>query len=92
MGLGKEGLQFSGKGEVYSFTVMYDSPEKFQFLLPYVVALVQLEEGPKITSMLTDVDPDSVYIGMPVEMVTRKLSEDGDRGVISYGYKFRPPL
>jgi len=29
---------------------------------------------------------------MPVEMVTRKISEDGKDGVILYGYKFRPVL
>ena len=39
----------------------------------------------------TDVDDDHVSIGMPVEMVTRKLREDGDeRGMLVYGYKFRP--
>lgn len=33
-----------------------------------------------------------VEIGMPVEMVTRRLTEDGDNGLITYGYKFRPLL
>jgi uncharacterized OB-fold protein len=33
-----------------------------------------------------------VTIGMRVEMVTRKLREDGDEGQIIYGYKFRPIL
>lgn len=33
-----------------------------------------------------------IEIGMSVEMVTRKLRTDGDRGTIVYGYKFRPPL
>ncbi len=31
-----------------------------------------------------------IEIGMPVEMVTRKLNEDGEKGLINYGYKFRP--
>ena len=31
-----------------------------------------------------------VEIGMPVEMVTRRMKEDGDNGLITYGYKFRP--
>ena len=36
-------------------------------------------------------DNDAVEIGMPVEMVTRKMRNDGDkRGLIVYGYKFRP--
>jgi len=57
------------------------------------VALVKLDEGPIITAQLTDVDNNAVEIGMPVEMVTRKMRNDGDeRGLIVYGYKFRPML
>jgi len=53
--------------------------------------LVKLEEGPIVTAQLTDLGDESVWVGMPVEMVTRKLRNDGDeRGVILYGYKFRP--
>ena len=87
---GGEVLRFSGKGEVYSFTIVRQAPSNFEFLGPYVVALVKLDEGNTVTAMLTDVHIDEVYIGMRVEMVTRKLSEDGDKGLITYGYKFRP--
>jgi uncharacterized OB-fold protein len=45
-----------------------------------------------VTAQLADVEPQEVSIGMPVEMVTRKMREDGERGVIVYGYKFRPIL
>jgi uncharacterized OB-fold protein len=54
--------------------------------------LVKLAEGPLITAQLTDVSPDRVEIGMPVEMVTRKVREFGEDGIIVYGYKFRPVL
>jgi len=57
------------------------------------VALVQLDEGPVVTAQLTDLDGQDVKIGMPVEMVTRKIRDDGNqRGIIVYGYKFRPVL
>jgi uncharacterized OB-fold protein len=70
--------QFSGKGEVYA---------------PYTVALVKLQEGPVITAQLTDLGDKPVEIGMPVEMVTRRLRSDGDeRGMLVYGYKFRPVM
>jgi len=61
---------------------------------PYLVALVELAEGVRVTAQLTDVDPDEVEIGMPVEMVTRRLQERGPReqGYLVYGYKFRPVL
>ncbi len=55
-----------------------------------MVALIKLEEGPMVTAQLTDVDFTDVQIGMPVEMVTRKLRTDGAEGMIVYGYKFRP--
>ncbi len=58
---------------------------------PYTVAIVKLEEGPMLTAQLTDLGEQPISIGMPVEMVTRKMRNDGDeRGVIVYGYKFRP--
>lgn len=47
----------------------------------------------KNTSQLTDLGEGDVQIGMPVEMVTRKLRSDGDdRGMLVYGYKFRPVM
>jgi hypothetical protein len=92
---GLPGLQeaiLSGQGEVYSYTVMYNVPKGYEDQKPYVVALVKLEEGPLVTAQLTDVAPDDVEIGLRVEMVTRKLREEGDEGQIVYGYKFRPVL
>jgi len=80
----------SGRGEVYSYTTMYSAPTAFEEYTPYTVALVKLAEGPLITAQLTDMDTQEVSIGMPVEMVTRKLSQEGEEGQILYGYKFRP--
>ena len=81
---------FTGLGEVFSYTTIYDAPAGFEQYAPYTVALVKLEEGPLVTAQLTDVDQQDVHIGMPVEMVTRKLRSDGAEGMIVYGYKFRP--
>ena len=83
---------FSGRGTIYSYSIVYHPPRGFEEFAPYIVALVQLEEGPMVVSQLTDVDAAQVEIGMPVEMVTRKLHGGGERGTISYGYKFRPTL
>jgi hypothetical protein len=86
----KELYEFSGRGEVYSYTTIYEAPSGFDHTTPYTVALVKLEEGPMVTAQLTDLGADPIEIGMPVEMVTRRLREDGDeRGLLVYGYKFR---
>ena len=81
---------FSGKGEVFSYSTIHQPPAGFEKYGPYTVALVKLAEGPMVTAQLTDVDEEDVKIGMPVEMVTRALREDGERGMIVYAYKFRP--
>ncbi len=81
---------FSGRGEVYSYSIVYKGPSQFEEMVPYVVALVKLEEGPLVTAQITDIASNQVEIGMAVEMVTRKLIVDGEDGFIIYGYKFRP--
>jgi uncharacterized OB-fold protein len=72
---------------------MASVPAGFQEQAPYTIALVKLAEGPVVTAQLTDLGDQPVSIGMPVEMVTRKIKDDGDeRGAIVYGYKFRPAI
>lgn len=83
--------QFSGKGEVYSYTTVYEAPAGFEEAAPYTIAMVKLAEGPLVTAQLTDLETREVKVGMPVEMVTRKLRNATDeRGMLVYGYKFRP--
>jgi uncharacterized protein len=90
-----ERVKLSGKGKIWSFTRVFEAPTGFVDQVPYYVAIIELDEGPKITAQLTDFDRDEIpYIDQPVEMVTRKLKVDGDpnTGMIIYGYKFRPIL
>jgi len=92
-GEAKKPYSFSGRGQVFSYTVMYDAPAGYDNNTPYTVALVKLEEGPVVTAQLTDLGDQAVEIGMPVEMVTRRIREDGDeKGMLIYGYKFRPVM
>lgn len=80
----------SGRGEVYTYSTVRAAPQGFEVYVPYTVAIIKLEEGPMITAQLTDVAAADVKIGMPVEMVTRRIRAQGDEGTITYGYKFRP--
>lgn len=84
--------EFKGKGKLYSYTTIYQAPDRFDPQAPYVVGLVDLEEGERITAQITDALPESIEIGMDLEMVIRQIYEDGKRGPILYGYKFRPVL
>jgi uncharacterized OB-fold protein len=85
-----EPLLFSGRGSIYTYTVIRTPPEGFEEYVPYVVALVQLEEGPLVTSQVVDCAPSDVFIGMPVETCFRKIRAQNRDGIIIYGFKFRP--
>lgn len=69
-------VRASGRGVVYSYTVVHRAPEEFRHEVPYVVALVDLEEGVRMMTRLVDVDPGEVRIGMPVEVTFRRATED----------------
>ena len=87
-----EEYEFSGKGKVLSWTIVRNPPSGFEYYKPYPLALVELEEGPVVLAQLTDVDFDEIDFGMEVEMVTRKIREFDEDGIILYAYKFRPVL
>jgi hypothetical protein len=87
-----ERFAFSGGGELYSYTVVQEPPAGYEHQAPYVVGLVKLDEGPLVTAQITDLDDQPLTIGDRLEMVTRKLTSEGERGMIVYGYKFRRVL
>jgi len=82
-------IQLKGNGKIHTYSVINTPTEEFKTIAPYVVAIVELEEGAKLTTQIVDCNPDDVEIGNEVEMVFRKIKEEGEDGVISYGYKFR---
>jgi uncharacterized OB-fold protein len=88
---GSRGLvphRFRGTGKLFSYSEIFMSPEGYDG--PYAMALVDLDEGPRLLAQITDAEPDDLRIGMRLEMVVRKVLESGQDGAIVYGYKFRP--
>jgi len=66
----------SGEGEIHSYTVNHiPGEEGFGDLAPYVVAVVELEEGPQLMS-LVPADADEIEVGTPVEARLWRISED----------------
>jgi len=83
-------IAFSGEGKLFTYTVIRDPSEGFEAFAPYIMGIIELDEGLKVTSQVVDCKPDEVYIGMPVEACFRKLRALGKQGIICYGFKFRP--
>jgi len=71
-------VRASGHGTVYTFTVTYQNQAAgFRDELPYVMAYVELDEGPRILTNVVNTPVGAVSIGMPVEVVF----EDVDEGI-----------
>jgi uncharacterized OB-fold protein len=82
--------QYKGLGKIHTFSIVRQAPEDFKRQVPYVIAQVELDEGPRLTAQIVNVDPDAVFVGMNVRSCFRKITEYGLSGIIVYGYKFEP--
>jgi uncharacterized OB-fold protein len=68
--------QASGRGTVYSYTVVYNNaPSAFIAEVPYVVAVIRLEEGVQMLSNIVDCDFGALRCDLPVEVTFRVLDE-----------------
>lgn len=67
----------SGRGTIYSYTVpRIPILPAYREEVPYVVALVELEEGPRIMANILDCDPEEVSIDAPVEVVFQDVTDE----------------
>jgi uncharacterized OB-fold protein len=67
----------TGQATLYSFALMHQRyDEAFAAELPYNIAVVETEEGVRLTSQVVDCDNDRLRIGMPLEVTFERMSED----------------
>jgi len=85
-----EPIKLKGTGKIFSLTEVHEAPEGLALQKPYVVAMVEFDEGPKVTGQVIDCEACDLQVGTPVRVTLRKLSEEGPSGIIHYGYKFIP--
>ena len=74
-----EWIQASGRGRLYSFEIGHQAFNKaFKVKPPFVLAMIELEEGPRMMSNLIGIEPDpkKIRCDMPVEVVFEKLTEE----------------
>lgn len=77
-------IEASGRGTVYSFSVIRRTGVPWREAMPYVLAYVELEEGPRVLTNIVEVDPDDVSVGQAVTAVFH------DTGEGSALVRFRP--
>jgi uncharacterized OB-fold protein len=89
-----EWVELSGRGRLAAFSVIYIGPGAmteagYDRKNPYCTAIIELEEGPKISGQLVEVDvlhPETISIGMPVQVTYLERGE-GDRQQTQLGFR-----
>lgn len=84
-----EPYRLKRRGKVLTYTVVHAAANGFEDQAPYVLAIVELEDGPRLTAQVTDCNTDEIKIGDKVEIVFRRMGEEGQDGIIYYGFKAR---
>ena len=82
-------FKFKGLGEVVTYTIIHSSTKNFEKQTPYILAIIKLDEGPRLTSQVI-CDHNDIHIGMKVKSAFRKLGEENEKGMLYYGTKFVP--
>ncbi|MDZ7689218.1 MAG: Zn-ribbon domain-containing OB-fold protein [Halobacteriales archaeon] len=82
------GKEYSGEGEVVTKTVVHDAITDYDSDTPYTLAVVELDEGARVTAQIVDGKED-VEVGDRVEACFRRVSDEGEQGIVQYGTKFK---
>jgi len=77
-------------GKIVTYTIIRVPPHPFSDQAPYAVGIVELDDGVRVTGQIVDCSFEELKIGQRVKIEFRKVSQEGDAGVIYYGYKFVP--
>jgi len=70
-----EWQQVSGKGTIASYTVVRRAVSE-AFTAPYVIALIDLVEGPRMMSQIVDTEPEALAVGQTLSVAFEAWSED----------------
>lgn len=71
-------VQVSGRGRLHTYTINYRPPRKFPTQSPIIIAIVELDEGPRVMTNIvgTDADPAKLRCDAPVEVVFEDITDE----------------
>lgn len=68
-------FEASGQGTVYSFSIVRKGEAMYGAAAPYVLAYVELEEGPRLMTNIVDCEPESITVGQAVSVVFHETGQ-----------------
>ena len=67
-------FEASGRGTIYSYTVNHRGDGAYKGAAPYILAYVELDEGPRVLTNVVECDPVAVNVGQPVRAVFQRTA------------------
>jgi uncharacterized OB-fold protein len=77
-------------GKLVTYTIIRTPPHAFADMAPYAVGIVEMDDGPRLTTQVVEYKDGQLAIGQRVKLEFRKITADGEAGAINYGYKAVP--
>lgn len=78
-------------GKLISWSIVHSTPEGFENQKPYIVGIIELEDGERLTAQIVDTSPADLRQGEILIPTFRKVYQDGQDGVIHYALKWTKP-
>lgn len=79
--------QLSGRGTLWAWTAITAPPPGYRGTVPYGFGIVELPEGMRVVTRLTEADPAQLTFGLPMHLVADELHTDDDgNAVVSYAF------
>ncbi len=72
------------KGKLFTYTMVTFPPDSMARYAPYIVAVAELEDGSRLLAQITGVTPQTLRVGLPVQVTYHQISQD------RIVYKFKP--
>jgi len=71
------------RGKLVTYTMVTFPPDSMSKYAPYIVAVAELEDGSRLLAQITGVTPQTLQVGLPVQVVPHQISQD------RIAYKFK---
>jgi hypothetical protein len=85
-----ETAKMAETGKVLTYSVIRVAPPAFAQEVPYIVAVLEMDDGTRLEAQVADIAPAEMKMGMKIRLEFRKISQQGASGIISYAHKAVP--
>jgi len=87
-----EKINLKRTGKLLTYTIIHVAPSQFTDQVPYAVGIIELDDGARLLAQIADCPQEALKTGMALRIEFRRVTNDGEAGIIHYGYKCVPTV